>query len=96
MAERTVGLVKDVARTNLCGSTLPQRFWGEAMATAVYQLNRRTTKANTDEATPHKLWHGEKPDVSGMKVWGCDAYVQVPQEKRKVCSRKSEKIKFVG
>jgi hypothetical protein len=95
-AERTVGLVKDVARTNLCGSTLPQKFWGEALVTAVYQLNRRATTANNNEATPYELWHGEKPDVSGIKVWGCDAYVQTPKEKRKTWTKKAIKMKFVG
>lgn len=94
-AERTVGMVKDVARTNLCGSTLPQKFWGEAMATAVYQLNRRASTAN-DGMTPYERWHGKKPDVSGMKVWGCDAYVQIPKEKRKAWTKKSTKMKFVG
>ena len=96
IAERTVGRVKDVARTDLLSSTLPQRFWGEAMVTAVYQINRRTTSSNENGKTPYELWTGKKPDVSGMKVFGCNAYVHIPKEKRKVWSKKAEKLKFVG
>ena len=95
-AERTVGLLKDVAQTCLLGSTLPQKFWGEAMATAVYQLNRRSTSTNANGKTPFELWTGKKPDVTGMKVFGCDAFVHVPKEKRKAWSAKTTKMKFVG
>lgn len=28
------------------------------------------------DAPPYELWHGRKPDVSYLRVWGCTAYVR--------------------
>ncbi|EKM74357.1 hypothetical protein AGABI1DRAFT_48146, partial [Agaricus bisporus var. burnettii JB137-S8] len=47
--------------------------------------------------SPFELWHGVKPDVSRLRVFGCGAYVFIPEEKR---SNKlepcSELMLFVG
>jgi hypothetical protein len=49
---------------------MPAVFWGEAMVTAVYILNRSPTKALNDR-TPYEAWHGRKPVVSHLRVFGC-------------------------
>jgi hypothetical protein len=95
-AERTVGLVKDVTRTNLLAASLSQKYWGEAMMTAVYQLNRRSTSANKESKTPFELWHSKQPDISNMRTFGCDAHVLIPGAKRKAWSAKTMKLKFMG
>lgn len=45
------------------------------------------------EKTPFELW---KPDLSGPKVFGCDACVYVPEVKHKKMERCAEKLTFVG
>jgi transposase InsO family protein len=38
---------------------VPAVFWGEAVLTTVYILNRSPTKA-LDDKTPYEAWHGRK------------------------------------
>jgi transposase InsO family protein len=62
--------VVGMARTLLKQMEMPAVFWGEAVVTAVYILNRSPTKAFNDR-TPYKAWHGRKPAVSHLRVFGC-------------------------
>jgi hypothetical protein len=50
-------------------------FWGEAVVTAVYILNRSPTKA-LEGRTPYEAWHGRKPAVSHLQVFGCLAFAK--------------------
>ena len=52
---------------------LPLSFWGYALETAAFTLNRAPSKSI--ETTPYALWFGKKPKLSFLKVWGCDADV---------------------
>jgi hypothetical protein len=45
-------------------------FWGEAVVTAIYILNRSPTKA-LNGRTLYEAWHGRKPAVSHLQVFGC-------------------------
>jgi hypothetical protein len=49
---------------------MPAVFWGEAVVTTVYILNRSSTKA-LNGRTPYEAWHGRKPVVSHLRVFGC-------------------------
>ena len=57
---------------------LPQKFWAEALSTAVYLRNRSPTKAVTG-MTPYEAWSGEKPGV-GVRTFGCAAYAHGREE----------------
>jgi hypothetical protein len=48
-------------------------FWGEAVVTAIYIFNRSPTKA-LNGRTPYEAWHGRKPAVSHLRVFGCLAF----------------------
>lgn len=54
-------------------------FWAEAVATAVYLLNRSPTKA-VKKRIPYKAWSGRKPEVSHFRIFGSIAYVHIPSE----------------
>jgi hypothetical protein len=43
------------------------------MVTAVCILNRSPTKALNDR-TPYEAWHGHKPAISHLRVFGCLAF----------------------
>ena len=53
---------------------LPLSFWGYALETAAFTLNRAPSKSA--KTTPYELWFGKKPKLSFLKIWGCDAYVK--------------------
>jgi hypothetical protein len=46
------------------------------------------------ETTPYELWHGKKPTLLFLRVWGCEAYVKKLQPSK--LESKSEKCIFVG
>jgi transposase InsO family protein len=48
-------------------------FWGEVVVTTVYILNRSPTKA-LNGRTSYEAWHGRKPTVSHLRVFGCLAF----------------------
>ncbi|EIW82973.1 hypothetical protein CONPUDRAFT_152019, partial [Coniophora puteana RWD-64-598 SS2] len=43
------------------------------------------------EGTPYQLWHGRKPDISHLRVWGWTAYVHVQRDKRRSLGSHVEK-----
>ena len=57
--------------------------------------NRCPTDA-MKKATPYELWHGRKPDVSHLQVWGCTAYVHIQKDKRAGLGSHMEKYVFIG
>lgn len=74
---------------------VPPEFWGEAVCTVVYVLNRSPTKA-LDNRTPFEAWHGKKPRVSHMKIFGCLAHVKVVGPGQNKLSDRSSKMIFIG
>ena len=73
-------------------ANLPLPFWGYALETATYTLNRAPSKSV--ETTPYELWFGKKPKLSFLKVWGCDAYVKRLQPEK--LEPKADKCIFIG
>jgi hypothetical protein len=53
---------------------LPLCFWGYALKTTVFTLNRVSTKFV--ERTPYEIWTEKRPGLSFVIVWGCEAYVK--------------------
>ncbi|GJZ67896.1 zinc finger, CCHC-type containing protein [Tanacetum coccineum] len=75
-------------------SGLSQGFWGEAMLTACYLLNRVPNKRNM--ITPYELWTERKPNLNYLRVWGCRAGVRLPDPKLKTLGERGIKFIFVG
>jgi hypothetical protein len=48
------------------------------------------------DSTPHEVWFGKNPSLSHLKVFGCDAFVHVPKEKRSKLDKKEVKCIFIG
>ena len=71
---------------------LPLSFWGYALETAAFTLNRAPSKSV--EMTPYELWFGKRPNLSFLKIWGCNAYVKKLQPNK--LESKSDKCVFVG
>jgi hypothetical protein len=73
-------------------SDLPLSFWGYALETAAFALNRVPSKSVVK--TSYEMWTGKSPSLSFLKVWGCEVYV-----KRLISDKltpKSDKCFFMG
>ena len=54
-------------------TNLPLSFWGYALETTAYLLNKVPSKLVF--STPHEMWIGKKVVLNHIKAWGCLAYV---------------------
>nr|GEV70387.1 hypothetical protein [Tanacetum cinerariifolium]GEY48678.1 hypothetical protein [Tanacetum cinerariifolium] len=54
--------------------TLPLSFWDYAIESATRILNMVPTKKV--DKNPYELWYGKVPNLSYLKVWGCEALVK--------------------
>ncbi len=71
---------------------LPTSFWGFALETTAFTLNRIPSKVIIK--TPYTIWTGKSPKMSFMIIWDCEAYVR-----RQVSNKlgpKSDKCYFIG
>jgi transposase InsO family protein len=75
VVERCNQTVVGMARALLKQRGISAVFWGEAVVTAVYILNRSPTKA-LNGITPYEAWHGRKSPVSHLRVFGCLAFTK--------------------
>ena len=82
----------DMVRYMMSLADLPLSFWGYALKTAAFTLNRAPSKSV--ETTPYELWFSKNPKLSFLKVWGCDAYVKKFRPDK--LKPKSEKCIFIG
>ncbi|KAI4320118.1 hypothetical protein MLD38_033629 [Melastoma candidum] len=92
VSERRNRTLMDMVRSMMSHASLPLSFWGYALETAAYMLNRVPTKSV--DKTPYELWFGKKPNLSYLKIWGCDAYVK--NENSDKLAARSTKCMFVG
>src|ERR1044072_2337374 len=90
VAERKNRTVMNMVRSMLYCKKLPKSFWAEAVACAVYLLNRCPVKSVRGK-TPEEAWSGKRPNLSHLKVFGCVAYAHVPDQLRKKLDDKAER-----
>jgi transposase InsO family protein len=94
MAERRNRTIMNMTRCMLKEKNLPHNFWGEAVSTACYVLNRSPTKKLNK--VPEAIWFGHTPSVKHLRVFGCLCYKHVPDQKREKLDDKSEPMILVG
>lgn len=94
-AERMNRTLVESARSMLSRADLPTEFWAEALNTAVYLRNRSPT-STVKGSTPHECFFGHKPDISHLKVFGCQAFLHIPDKLRKKFDEKCRQVIFVG
>jgi hypothetical protein len=92
MSERTNQTLLDMIRLMMSQTDLPLSFWGYAIETIVFTLNRVPTKSV--ERTPYHIWTGKCPGLSFLKIWRCEAYVKCLMSDK--LTPKSDKCFFVG
>ena len=86
----------EMARCMVKSQQLPHGFWLEAIMCATYVLNRCPTKLVLQSITPYEAWHGRKPSIAHLHVFGCLDYTLVPQQQRKKLDDKAVKCFYAG
>jgi hypothetical protein len=79
----------------MANKSMPHHYWAELVAIAVYIMNRTPT-AIVHGMIPKEKYSGRKLDLSHLKVFGCIAYVHVPNELQTKLHSKVEKCVFIG
>ncbi|GJX57069.1 retrotransposon protein, putative, ty1-copia subclass [Tanacetum coccineum] len=64
----------DMVRSMMSQTTLPKSFWDYVFESSTRILNIVPTKKI--DKKPYKVWHGQAPKLSYLKVWGCEALVK--------------------
>nr|GEX28803.1 zinc finger, CCHC-type [Tanacetum cinerariifolium] len=82
LCERKNRALKEMVNSMLSYSGLSEGFWGEAMLTACYLLNRIPNKRN--KTTLYELWYKKRPNLAFFRVWGCRAVVRLPDQNGKL------------
>nr|GEX50865.1 hypothetical protein [Tanacetum cinerariifolium] len=72
--ERRNRTLLNMVRSMMSLATLPLSFWDYALESAARILNMVPTKKV--DKTPYELWHEKVPNLSYLKVCGCEAHVK--------------------
>jgi transposase InsO family protein len=95
VVERRNQTMVSMARSLLKSMGVLAKFWGEAVTTAVYLLNRSPTKS-VKGMTPYEAWHGNKPSVGHLRTFGCVAHVKKVGPGITKLSDRSSQMVFIG
>ncbi|GJQ97633.1 retrotransposon protein, putative, ty1-copia subclass [Tanacetum coccineum] len=92
MFERRNRTLLDMVRSMINLTTLSLSFWDYALEFATCILNMVPTKQV--DKTPYELWYGKVPNLSNLKVWGCEALVK--RDTPDKLQQRSVKCIFIG
>jgi hypothetical protein len=87
--------VVGMARSMMKAKNMLSHFWGEGVTTAVYLLNRAHTRS-IDGMTPYEAWHGKKPSVEHLRVFGCVVHVKSARPFLRKLDDRSTPMVFIG
>ena len=71
-SERSNGVIQQVARSMLIDSSLHSKYWVNAVDTACYVLNRRTSRSTG--STPYSRVYGTAPKINHLVRFGAYGY----------------------
>ena len=92
VSERRNRTLLNMVRSMMSYTDLPISFWGYALYTACYILNRIPSKSVP--TTPFEIWKGRKPSLKHVKIWGCPAFIKKLNTDK--LETRSLKGRFVG
>lgn len=95
VAERMNRTLLERIRCMLSEAKLPRHFWGEALYTAAHVINL-SPSVPLDGDVPDKVWFGKEVSYNHLRVFGCKAFVHVPNDERSKLDPKTRQCIFVG
>lgn len=96
VAERVIRTIEGHLLAMLHQAGLPQMYWGEAALAAAYLHNRTESRALPPGRTPYEMLHGQRPNLSHLRVWGSRAFAHIPLELQAKLGPKSREVLFMG
>jgi len=93
-AERLNRTLLEKVRSMLADSAVPKEYWHEALSVASFVRNRSPVSGKSK--TPFESMTGVVPDVSLLRVFGCDVFVHVPKVKCDKLDPRASKGTFLG
>ena len=82
-------------RCMLSHAKLPKSYWGEALMTAVYLINLSPSYPLQGDV-PNRVWYNKHVSYDHLKVFGCKAFVHIPQDERLKLDAKTRQCIFFG
>lgn len=95
VSERKNRTLVEGARCLLIQSKLPTSFWAEAVSTTNYTRNR-CISSTLGEMTPFQLWHGERPNVNHLRIFGEEAYALNKNPNKGKFDQRGIECRFLG
>lgn len=93
VVERRNHTLLDMVRSMMAQANLPISFWGDALLSATYILNRVPSKSVL--TTPYELWNGRKPLLDHLRPWGSAGYVHNPTHRYGKLGPRATKMVFI-
>lgn len=93
--ERKHRHILNIARSLLFQASLPITFWGEAILTAAYLINRTPSKLLHGKM-PYELLFGEKPLYDQLRVFGSSCFTHRRSRDKDKFGHRSRSCIFVG
>lgn len=84
-----------VARALLLHAGLDQKFWGDAVLTATYIINKLPSNL-LQWKSPYEVLTSKQPTLSHLRVFGSLCYATVVDHHRKKLDAKAKKCNFIG
>lgn len=85
----------DITRTLLIESSVPSKFWIEALSTVVYLINRLSSHVLNFDSLYYHLHH-KSLSYYDLHTFGCVCFVHLPSHERHKLSTQSAKCVFLG
>ena len=95
MAERKNRHLLDTVRSLLLESSVPAKFWPEALATAVHLINRLPSHRLSNQTPYFRLFHKD-PTYTHLRIFGCVCFVHLPPTERTKLTAQSTRCAFLG
>jgi len=96
VAERLNRTILEMMRTMMHESDLPKNLWPFVIQYTQEIVNRLPTRVLSENKTSYEAFHLKKPSVKHLRIFGCRAYVHVPDDKRGKLDAKTVEGRFIG
>ncbi|CAD7078781.1 unnamed protein product [Hermetia illucens] len=92
VSERMVRTITEKARSMIISACMDKIFWGDAVLTATYLINITPTRALKQTKTPYEMWHGKKPQIKYLKIFGSTVFVHNKNSRTKFDDKSWKRI----
>ena len=87
--------ILDVVRATTIVASTPTQFWGEAILTVVYTINRCPSPIVCNQ-TPYDILFSSSPSYNSLRVFGCVCFVLLQDHERNKLQSRSRLCCFLG